>query len=289
MAFVDWEFDTIIFDSSAVLSSAANPAFSFSTLRMNTPASIFLPPAPERVVSYVRVSGRGQVDGGGPDRQREAIQKFCKAHNLLTDHLGLGEFFEQAVSGTVEAVDRPEFASMLTQIEETNKPRVSAIVVERMDRLARDLMVSEVLLAECRKRNLKVYAADQGALIDMATNGGDPTRVLIRQILGALSQWEKSMLVSKLRSARDRKKAATGRCEGKKPFGTRPGEVELINLAHNFRSVLDQFNQPMEYAVIAKHFNESGFRTRHGKPWSVGTVKHLLNSTTPTKMIEIEE
>jgi len=53
-------------------------------------------------------------------------------------------------------------------------------------------MTQEFLLAECRKRGLKVYSADQGQLIDMAENGGDPTRVLIRQILGALAQWEKN-------------------------------------------------------------------------------------------------
>jgi len=248
-----------------------------------TPESIFVAPPPDLVVSYVRVSGSGQLDGDGPNRQRDLIKRFCTTNRIAFAM----EFFERGVSGTVEGVARPAFAELLEFVDSPSK-KISAIVVERMDRLARDLMVSEFLLAECRKRNLKVYSADQGALIDMAAEGGDPTRVLIRQILGALAQWEKSMLVSKLKVARERKKAATGRCEGKKPFGTRPGETDLINLAHNFRSVLDQWNQPMEYAVMAKHFNESGFRTRHGKLWSVGTIKHLLNSTTPTKIIEIE-
>lgn len=252
---------------------------------MNPADSIFLAPAPEFVVKYIRVSGRGQINGDGPERQRDAIIKFCEAHKLCRPLSS--EFFERAVSGTVEAVDRPAFASLLQYVDSCPR-KISAIVVERMDRLARDLMVSELLLAECRRRGLKVYAVDQGALIDMASEGGDPTRVLIRQILGALAQWEKTMLVSKLRSARERKKAATGRCEGKKPFGTRPGEVELINLAHNFRLVLDDVDQPMEYEAIAKHFNESGFRTRHGKSWNKRNVRHLVTSTTPTRIMEIE-
>jgi DNA invertase Pin-like site-specific DNA recombinase len=255
---------------------------------MSGPISkLFVATPPERVVSYIRVSGRGQIDGDGPERQRDAIAKFCKAHGLATMH-GLSEFFDKAVSGKVDGMDRPEFVRMLEQIEETNLPRVSAIVVECMDRLARDLMVSELLLAECRQRSIKVYAADQGALIDMTGEGADPTRVLIRQILGALAQWDKSMLVSKLKAARDRKKATTGRCEGKKPFGTRPGEAAIINLAHQFRSVLDENNQPMEYVVIAKHFNESGFRTRHGKPWTKYSVRHIVDTTQPTKILEID-
>jgi hypothetical protein len=47
-----------------------------------------------------------------------------------------------------------------------------------------------------------------------------PPAVLIRQVLGAVSQSEKAALVAKLRAARDRKKAATGKCGG------RPSVVE---------------------------------------------------------------
>ncbi len=42
----------------------------------------------------------------------------------------------------------------------------------------------------------------------------------MRQIFGAISEYEKSMIVIKLRGARQRKKARTGRCEG----GHNPGE-----------------------------------------------------------------
>jgi len=247
---------------------------------------IFNGVVPSRVLSYVRVSGRGQLDGDGPERQREAISKFCKSQSCEIAQ----EFFERAVSGTVEAVDRPKFAELLEFVDGSTQPinrPIVGIVVERMDRLARDLMVSEVLLSECRKRNLKVYSADQGALIDMAAEGGDPTRVLIRQILGALAQWEKSMLVAKLKSARDRVRKSTGRCEGKKPYGTRPGEQDVINLVHNFRYVLDEFDQPMELKTIAGYLNEAGFLTRNGKPWDRHRVQHVLENTKPTKINEV--
>jgi hypothetical protein len=39
----------------------------------------------------------------------------------------------------------------------------------------------------------------------------------VRQILGALSQFEKASLVAKLKAARERRKAQTGRCEERKP------------------------------------------------------------------------
>src|ERR1700716_2830265 len=44
-----------------------------------------------------------------------------------------------------------------------------------------------------------------------------PTAEMVRQILGAVSQFEKAGLVAKLRHARERKRAAVGRCEGRSP------------------------------------------------------------------------
>jgi hypothetical protein len=50
----------------------------------------------------------------------------------------------------------------------------------------------------------------------------DSTRVLMRQLLGAVAQYDKSQIVAKLRGARMRKRAQQGRCEGRKPFGFFP-------------------------------------------------------------------
>ena len=45
-----------------------------------------------------------------------------------------------------------------------------------------------------------------------------PTAVLVRQVLGAVAQFEKTSLVAKLKAARDRKKAATGKCGGRRSY-----------------------------------------------------------------------
>ena len=42
------------------------------------------------------------------------------------------------------------------------------------------------------------------------------------QMMGAIAQYEKAMIVLKLRAARECKKARTGRCEGCKPYGHYP-------------------------------------------------------------------
>jgi DNA invertase Pin-like site-specific DNA recombinase len=212
------------------------------------------------VFTYIRVSGKSQLDGDGPERQRDAITRFSLAHDLHS----CGEFFEQ-VSGTVDGVDRPQFAEMLSYINARRdcKSEIKAVVVERMDRLARDLMVSEVLLAELRKRGVKVFSVDQGQLIDMASDDGDPTRALIRQIMGALAQWEKSQLVKKLKLARDRKKEKTGRCGGMHPYGARPGEKQILQFVSSMagqglipRQIADCLNEADSRPVAGASFHD---------------------------------
>lgn len=219
-----------------------------------------------RVFGYIRVSSKKQVDGDGPERQTQAIAAFCKAQGLVLERT-----YSDSISGTVEGLDRPELAELFRFIDtmkELEQPAINGIVVERMDRLARDLMVSEVLLAECRKRGLIVYSADQGTLINMAEDGGDPTRVLIRQIMGALSQWEKTMLVRKLKSSRDRIRARGERCEGVKPYGHFRGEPEIIAIA---RALL-----PATNGEIARTLNLMQQGTRKGLQWTKDNVKKTL-------------
>ena len=57
----------------------------------------------------------------------------------------------------------------------------------------------------------------------------DPKRILVRQMMGAVAQYEKSQIVLKLRGARIRKRAKEGRCEGRKPYGYYEGEAEALD------------------------------------------------------------
>jgi len=223
----------------------------------------------KRAIAYLRVSGLGQVDKDGEQRQSEAIHAFCNQHGLHYSE----QRFEKGVSGTVEALDRPAFREVLELIETCRAAGESAcIVVERMDRLARDLMVQELLLRECRERGIEVYAADQ-PFLDQASNDGDPTRKLFRQIMGALAEWEKSALVLKLRKARDRKRIETGRCEGQLPFHmTPPGQIVLEHIEY-FRT--QSFNLPQ----IVERLNGDGLTTCNGKPWTKRAVCHIVQKS----------
>jgi DNA invertase Pin-like site-specific DNA recombinase len=136
----------------------------------------------------------------------------------------VGEFRDEGVSGTKDLDAREGLSDLLARIRSNG---VRVVLVERADRLARDLIVGELVLNQFRELGVKVIAADSGT--ELTAGDDDPTRVLIRQVLGAVAQFEKAVIVSKLKAARVRKRRATGRCEGRKPYGTRPGEADVCN------------------------------------------------------------
>jgi DNA invertase Pin-like site-specific DNA recombinase len=133
-------------------------------------------------------------------------------------------------------------------------------------------MVSEVLLTELRKRGIKVFATDQGALIDMANEEGDPTRKLIRQIIAALAEWEKSSLVLKLRVARQRARAKGGAPEGGVLYGATQQEKVILELMLKWRQ------EGFTYARITEFLNQGDFKNRRGGKWSRQVVFGILKN-----------
>jgi len=218
--------------------------------------------------AYLRVSGKGQVDGDGFPRQRDAIQRYGKAHKIDV----VGEYKDEGVSGAKDHFDRPGLTDLFVAIKANG---VRLVLVERSDRLARDLMVGEIILSEFRTLGVQVVAADSGT--DLTVEDGDPTRTLMRLMLGAIAQWEKSVIVQKLRAARIRIRRDRGRCEGRKPYGSSASEQETIGKMRELRRT------GLSYEAIAKDLNASGIapRTllRAGNPtkWFGAAVQRILD------------
>jgi DNA invertase Pin-like site-specific DNA recombinase len=220
-----------------------------------------------KAFSYLRVSGKGQIQGDGFPRQREVIKRYVAKHQMEI----VQEFRDEGVSGTKDAFDRPGLTELFVILKANG---VRMVLVERADRLARDLMVGEIILAEFRKIGVKVISAECGT--DLTVEDNDPTRKLIRQVLGAVSEFEKSCIVQKLRAARVRIRSNQGRCEGRKPYGVTPDERDVIARMRKWQK------QNLTIIQIAQRLNAEGIcpRTelRNGKQthWHATTVQRIL-------------
>ena len=86
------------------------------------------------------------------------------------------------------------------------------VLVEDASRFARDLMAQELGLGVLIKLGMRVLTANG----DDLTVTDDHMKVAMRQIAGTFAQLEKGRLIAKLKAARDRKREAHGKCEGRR-------------------------------------------------------------------------
>lgn len=222
-----------------------------------------MPPGRKHAVAYLRTSSAANAGGDSDRRQRQAIRRFAIRERYVLS----GEYYDAAISGADPIEDRPGFRQMLSDIA-AGGPRV--ILVETANRFARDLLVQEVGHRLLSDLGIELVAVDSpSSFLD-----DTPTAVLIRQVLGAVAQFEKSVLVAKLRAARERKRAETGKGQGRKSI------VEIhpdaLVMARRLRRRSGKTGKRRSYRAIARMLAEAGYTSEAGKPFSASSVMRLL-------------
>jgi len=226
-----------------------------------------------KAYGYIRCSGLSQGDGDGPERQRMAIIAYCGMNEIE-----IAGWFDEFHTGT-DLEGRPEFRKMREAMVSNG---IRIVVVEKMDRLARSIMVQETIIGDFKNNGITLKSATLGE-DDLC--GDDPTRVLIRQILACFFDYERKMIVSKLKAARERIKeqgrapgaknyspdpALNKNAEGRKPYGQKPGEAEPL------RMILAWHRANVACGSIAANLNSAGIPSRRGKSWRASVVAKIL-------------
>jgi len=220
---------------------------------------------PAKAFAYMRCSGLGQVDGDTWDRQGDAIEGFAREQGFMVAKV----YRDEGVSGTRELENRPGLSEMLADLMDS--PEVQTIIIEKLDRLARDVIVQENIIRMLELRNINLRSASP-AERDLCSN--DPTRKFIRVILGASAQLEKDLIIMRTRAARERIRKNGERCEGRKPFGRDEDEQGALAYMVSLRSAR------VSYVEIARRLNTKGYKTREGKRWHAATIRKILARET---------
>jgi DNA invertase Pin-like site-specific DNA recombinase len=217
----------------------------------------------------LRVSGQGQIEGQGFERQLEAIQGYAKGHGYEV----VGVYQEEGVSGT-QGEERPAFQEMIAEILRNG---VRVVIVESLDRLAREYRIQEHLLIYLVSKGIDLISANTGENVTQAIQA-DPMKKALVQIQGIFSELDKSLLVRKLRKAREKVKAERGKCEGRKAYGEdSPEEQKVVRRIKLMRRNRKGGLKGMTLQQIADRLNEEGVRTKTGKLWQRAQVKAVLD------------
>lgn len=221
-----------------------------------------MPRNPLKAVAYYRTSSATNL-GEGKDslaRQKAAVESYARLVGMTI----VAEFNDPAVSGADPIDQRPDFARLLDAVAGNG---IGAVLVEDASRFARDLTVQ--LTGHDRLRSIGVELIPANAPDHFRED--TPTAVLVRQVLGAISQFEKAQIVAKLKAARDRKRAATGRCEGRKPV-----PEEVVKIARRLARTNTPLGKERSLRMIAKELAALGHHGPSGGEYGAESVKRMI-------------
>jgi DNA invertase Pin-like site-specific DNA recombinase len=224
----------------------------------------------QKAFVYLRVSGLGQVDGYGFDRQEETCRAYAQAHGFEV----AGVFREEGISGTKDETDRPAFQEMVAAILCNG---VKTVIVESLDRLAREYRIQESLLIYLAAKGIDLINARTGENITQAVQT-DPLRKALVQIQGVFAELEKSQLVRRLCKAREKARGERGKCEGRPGYGETPEEMQIIQRIRAMRRKRKNKTPGLTLQEIADRLNGEGIPTKGGKLWTPTQVHRLLKS-----------
>jgi site-specific DNA recombinase len=218
-----------------------------------------------KAFGYARVSDVSQIRGDGFERQVQAIRAYALAngYEIVT-------VYREDVSGTKDEAARPVFQEMISAILANG---VQTIIVEALDRLAREMRIQETLLIYLASKGVDLISARTGENVTQAIKE-DPLKKAMIQIQGVFSELEKNQIVRRLRVARERIKATGRKCEGRPGYrDTEAGRA----IVHKIRLLRrnPKVGRRLTWKQIADRLNKEGIKTLDGNEWSLYRVQQI--------------
>lgn len=185
-----------------------------------------------RFFAYLRVSTSGQAERDTIATQREVVRDWCVENGVTLS----GVFTDDGISGAEGLDRRVGLASALDEMRSGD-----TLVVYRLDRLARDLLLQETLLGTIWRKGAAIVSCSPAEAEHLADDPADPSRRLVRQIMGAVAEYERGMIRARTLAGRRRRQAMGGWVGGPVPYGFQPvdgvlveklGEIELLEEMH---------------------------------------------------------
>jgi DNA invertase Pin-like site-specific DNA recombinase len=219
-------------------------------------------------VGYLRTSS--EVNAGDKDsqaRQKHAIEAFAAGHGLEV----VGWFYDQGVSGTVPLTERPEFSRMMERLLNNG---YRTILIESVSRFARDIEVQLAGHRLLKKFGIELVPVDNPQLF----TDDDPQGQVkfFRTMLTAMSEMERAGIAYRLRVARDRASAKSGRrVEG------RPGHPdEVVWLAKRLHRKNPRTGRRRSLREIGRELERMGHINERGRPFHSQSVLNMVRRCT---------
>jgi DNA invertase Pin-like site-specific DNA recombinase len=154
-------------------------------------------------------------------------------------------------------------------------------VVRELERLSRDVLVQEQLMRDVWGQGKEVLSTAPSEA-DLRDDPEDPTRRLIRIIIGAVHAHNRDMTVLRMQRGKRRKQQRGGYLEGTARYGYHPVNKELApdpteqTIAHHIRRL---HRDGLSIRKIADQLNAERIPAKRGGPWHPTTVARVVQRT----------
>lgn len=220
----------------------------------------------KRAVGYVRVSSDKQVkEGGGLEIQKKSIIEFCNKNNIQI----LNIFCDEGISGAENIEKREGLANCFSAIRKS-KVNVDYVIVQKLDRFARDTIFLGYLEFELKKCKCELLAVDQKF-------DNNPSGQLMKDIISAFAAFEKNMINLRTSSGKKNKIEKNLFTGGKVPMGYKLVNSDYIQVDEKTAPIVKCIfmlrNKRFSYRKIARYIENVFFVPMH-----FTTVKYILSN-----------
>ena len=229
----------------------------------------------DKAVSYYRTSSLKNVgqDKDSKKRQQASCNLYAKQNKLSV----MNSFYDAGISGSVSAMERPEFRRMIVWCKENN---VKIILVENVDRFARDVVLQETTFHSLSRMGFSIFCSSGDVKFD-----NDLHSTLMRQIIGAWGEYERKSIALRLQVARERKAkenglkghitlTGEGKCSGRKSYEETNGE--MVRETKRLARTNPITKKKRSIRKIARILHTMGYSTSYNTPLSPSTVQRIL-------------
>ena len=229
----------------------------------------------KKAVSYYRTSSLKNVgkDKDSKKRQEASCDLFASQNNYQV----MNTFYDAGISGKTLPLERKEFTRMILWCEENN---IKVIIVEDVKRYAREVVIQETTYRTLTEMGFEIYSASGDVKFE-----DDAHSAFIRQIVGAMAEFDRKSIALRLQVARERMTkvneqrgiltlSGEGKCSGRKSYEEK--DKELVREAKRLARKNPVTKRKRSIRKIGKILFDLGYKSSNENQLSSSIIQRMV-------------
>lgn len=219
-----------------------------------------------KVIGYVRVSSKKQVDGYSLKLQKDKIKEYCK----FKDYDLIETYEDRGISGM--SIDKRDgYKDMINYLRDNC---IDGVVVWSLSRLGRRMKDVISFLEDLKSYGISFYSIKEGMGND------DKISSLIMNILSSINEFEVETIRERIKDVK-REKKSKRLVYGKEQYGYNNIDGKIIKNIEEFniiKRVKNLRTRGWSWRRIAVKLNEDGVKSKEGNVWYDGSLYNVMRS-----------